>query len=60
MHVFINNATKDVFKAGEQIKTLSNFLETLQKLADANDPIQEFYNGSIARDIVKEFEANGG
>jgi gamma-glutamyltranspeptidase len=57
--VFVNTATNDVFKAGEQIRTQSALLATLRKLANANDPIAEFYNGSIANDFLKEFNAKG-
>lgn len=39
--------------------TRVEFLKTLEILADSNDPIHEFYNGTIAAKIVAEFRRNG-
>ncbi|KAH7726631.1 Protein C53D5.5 [Aphelenchoides avenae] len=57
---FINPKTKRVYKVGEQIKTRSNFMETLKVLASAEDPVKEFYNGALTDKMVEEFKRNGG
>jgi hypothetical protein len=60
MHVFINNATNEPFRAGELITTRTQLLNTLRTLANSTDPINEFYiNGRIANDILNEFKNNG-
>ncbi|KAI6179523.1 hypothetical protein M3Y98_00619600 [Aphelenchoides besseyi] len=57
---FVNPQTNQLYKAGEQITTRVNFVETLQKLANASDPILEFYNGAMTEIMVNEFQHNGG
>ncbi|KAI6203633.1 Gamma-glutamyltransferase [Aphelenchoides besseyi] len=57
---FVNPQTNQVYKAGEQITTRNNFIETLKTLANANDPIFEFYNGTMTEKMVNEFQHNGG
>ena len=59
MHRFINPKTKQVFKVGEQIHTRDNLRQTLQRLADAEDPVQLFYRGEMMEEMVKEFQQHG-
>jgi gamma-glutamyltranspeptidase len=58
-HTFINPKTGRIYKAGEQITTMTNLIKTLQTLADAEDPVKEFYTGSLAKQIVDDFQKNG-
>lgn len=58
--IFVNAETNNIFSEGEQMNTRRAFLNTLIRLANATNPIDEFYNnGSIAAEIVSEFEKNG-
>lgn len=57
--IFVNPATGDLFKYGEIMKTRKTFMETLQILADSNDPIGLFYDGPLTARMVKEFQENG-
>ncbi|PAV57591.1 hypothetical protein WR25_03439 isoform B [Diploscapter pachys] len=60
MKDFINPQTGKVYERGEQITTRQNFLATLKKLQASKDPVQEFYNGSLARAFAQEFKQRGG
>lgn len=60
MRMFINPQTNRVFQPGEQIKTRQNLLETIRLLANSTNPIYDFYEGEIAKRVVKEFKTNGG
>uniref|UniRef100_A0A914VT90 Gamma-glutamyltranspeptidase 1 n=1 Tax=Plectus sambesii TaxID=2011161 RepID=A0A914VT90_9BILA len=60
LSIFINPKTGDVFKYGEIMKTRTQFMDTLQILADSKDPIGVFYDGPLTNRMVKEFEENGG
>uniref|UniRef100_A0A0N5ATI5 Gamma-glutamyltranspeptidase 1 n=1 Tax=Syphacia muris TaxID=451379 RepID=A0A0N5ATI5_9BILA len=53
---------KDVYKFGDIISNTLKFhySDTLGYLADAADPIQEFYNGQMTDLFLAEFEENGG
>ncbi|CAD5209413.1 unnamed protein product [Bursaphelenchus xylophilus] len=57
---FLNPQTGKVYKAGEQITTRFNLIETLETIAYAEDPVKEFYSGSLASSMVKEFREKGG
>jgi gamma-glutamyltranspeptidase/glutathione hydrolase/leukotriene-C4 hydrolase len=57
---YINPKTKQVYKVGEQIRTRDNFKRTLQRLADAEDPVELFYKGEMMKEMVKEFQEHGG
>ncbi|CAJ0929582.1 unnamed protein product, partial [Mesorhabditis belari] len=59
MREWINPKTNDTYKAGELLPR-PKLAATLQRLADAEDPIQLFYHGDMADSIAKEFEANNG
>lgn len=56
---YINPKTKQVYKVGEQIRTRDNFKRTLQRLADAEDPVELFYKGEMMKEMVKEFQEHG-
>lgn len=56
---FINPKTGKVFKVGEQIKTRDNLLRTLRILAEAEDPVKEFYAGNLTDAMVEEFKMHG-
>lgn len=55
---WINNETNHVYQFGDLIKRLE-LADTLEKIANAEDPIQLFYHGEMADIIVKEIQANG-
>lgn len=57
---FINPKTKKVYKVGEQITTRQSFIKTLEILADAEDPVKEFYSGQLMKQMVDEFKQNKG
>ncbi|KAL3111626.1 hypothetical protein niasHT_016138 [Heterodera trifolii] len=57
---FVNPATGVVYKLGEQIKTRTNFINTLRGLATAADPAAFFYRSNLTRQMVDEFKRNGG
>ncbi|KAL3091694.1 hypothetical protein niasHT_024276 [Heterodera trifolii] len=58
---FINPATGDLYKEGEQMRD-GILAETLKRLALSHEPLQLFYsaNGEIAKIIADEFANNGG
>lgn len=60
MKEFVNPATGRVYRAGEQIKTRKNLAETFRRLANSTDPIKEFYEGPMAKQMVEEFKKYGG
>ncbi|EPB70037.1 putative gamma-glutamyltransferase [Ancylostoma ceylanicum] len=60
MKDFINPKTGNVYRNGEQIKTRNSFLNTLRRLANTSNPIQEFYEGEMAREMASEFKRFGG
>ncbi|XP_033217488.1 glutathione hydrolase 1 proenzyme-like isoform X2 [Belonocnema kinseyi] len=58
--ILINPATKNLYKVGDRIRR-PRLAETLEKLSASNGiGVQEFYNGSIARDLVREIKAFKG
>ena len=57
---FINPKTGNVYKEGEQIVSRKPFLEALKALANAEDPVKLFYNGTLTEQFVKEFKKHGG
>jgi hypothetical protein len=60
MSVFVNPITNELFGEGEQMTTRQTFMNTLIRLANATNPVDEFYNnGSTAIAIIKEFQNNG-
>ncbi|CAB3408858.1 unnamed protein product [Caenorhabditis bovis] len=60
MKQFVNPKTGKVYMPGEQIQTRKNLLETFKRLANSSDPIAEFYDGKMSREMVAEFRRNGG
>ncbi|KIH57389.1 hypothetical protein ANCDUO_12421 [Ancylostoma duodenale] len=60
MKEFINPKTGNVYSTGEQIKTRKSLLNTLRRLANASNPLQEFYEGEMAREMASEFQRYGG
>ncbi|RCN28017.1 gamma-glutamyltranspeptidase [Ancylostoma caninum] len=60
MREFINPKTGNVYRTGEQIKTRKSLLNTLRRLANASNPLQEFYEGEMAREMASEFQRYGG
>uniref|UniRef100_A0A7E4VNC5 Gamma-glutamyltranspeptidase 1 n=1 Tax=Panagrellus redivivus TaxID=6233 RepID=A0A7E4VNC5_PANRE len=60
MKEFINPDTGKVYKVGEQIKTRSQLAKTLEKLANAPDPVELFYRGELADQFVAEFKQHKG
>ncbi|KHJ97058.1 gamma-glutamyltranspeptidase [Oesophagostomum dentatum] len=60
MKAFINPKTGKVYRAGEQIKTRTLLLKTLRRLSNSSNPIQEFYEGDMAREMAAEFKRYGG
>ncbi|CAD5206532.1 unnamed protein product [Bursaphelenchus okinawaensis] len=57
---FINPQTGNIYKAGEQITTRTNLIRTLETISRSSNPLYEFYHGSLAESMVKEFQRNGG
>ncbi|KAF8386112.1 hypothetical protein PRIPAC_75254 [Pristionchus pacificus] len=57
--MFMNPATKRFYKEGE-IMRRPKLAKTLQRLADAKDPVVLFYEGDMADTIIKEIQENGG
>ncbi|EYB82318.1 hypothetical protein Y032_0362g3503 [Ancylostoma ceylanicum] len=60
MGEFINPKTGKVYRTGEQIKTRKSLLNTLRRLANTSNPLQEFYEGEMAREMASEFKRFGG
>ncbi|CAJ0559731.1 unnamed protein product, partial [Mesorhabditis spiculigera] len=60
MRPFINPATGNVYRKGEQIKTRTALLETMRTLANAADPVKAFYDSEMTQKMVNEFQRNGG
>ncbi len=73
MKGLVNPKTGTVYVRGEQIKTRSSSIESLLctgdcrtvfrdfliGLANADDPVQYFYNSSVTATMVDEFQRNG-
>uniref|UniRef100_A0A915E890 Gamma-glutamyltranspeptidase 1 n=1 Tax=Ditylenchus dipsaci TaxID=166011 RepID=A0A915E890_9BILA len=57
---FVNPETGHIYKLGEQIKTRENFIETLKILSKSKDPVKEFYQGQLTKNMVDEFKQYGG
>ncbi|KAI6182067.1 Gamma-glutamyltransferase [Aphelenchoides bicaudatus] len=57
---FINPETGHIYKPGEQITTMKSLKKTLEILANATDPVEVFYKGELAKQMVKEFKQHGG
>lgn len=55
---FINEKTGTVFEEGEIMKR-EQLAVTLEKLANSNDPVQLFYNGEIADEILRDMKTYG-
>ncbi|CAD6192643.1 unnamed protein product [Caenorhabditis auriculariae] len=57
--LFTNPLTGDYYKTGDIIvnKALAKTLETI---ADAENPVELFYKGEFAKELVMEMEMNGG
>ncbi|VDM79788.1 unnamed protein product [Strongylus vulgaris] len=60
MKAFINPKTGQVYRAGEQITTRTKLMNTLRRLANTTDPLQEFYKGAMAQEMASEFQRYGG
>ncbi|VDO64075.1 unnamed protein product [Heligmosomoides polygyrus] len=60
MKEFLNPATGKVYGVGEQIKTRTLLLRTLRHLANSTNPVQDFYEGDMAREMAGEFQRFGG
>ncbi|KAI6210862.1 hypothetical protein M3Y96_00372900 [Aphelenchoides besseyi] len=59
MHGWINKETDRVYQFGDVIKR-TELADTLEMIADAEDPVELFYHGDMADVIVKEIQENGG
>ncbi|CAG9537702.1 unnamed protein product [Cercopithifilaria johnstoni] len=59
MASWINNNTDKVYVAGDIIKR-SELGNTLERLALSSDPVELFYRGDIAKELVREIQDNGG
>lgn len=55
---WINNKTDRVYQFGDVIKR-TELANTLEKIANSQNPIELFYHGEMADIIVKEIQANG-
>ncbi|KRX68156.1 Gamma-glutamyltranspeptidase 1 [Trichinella britovi] len=59
LKIFINPETNGAYKAGEVMRR-PELADALEQLANAADPVQLFYNGTMAKDMVEEFKQMGG
>ncbi|KAJ8680735.1 hypothetical protein QAD02_016522 [Eretmocerus hayati] len=59
--ILIDPGTKKLYKEGDRVKR-PKLAHTLRKLAEygADGSVQEFYNGIMAKDLVKEIRERGG
>ncbi|CAI2352296.1 unnamed protein product [Caenorhabditis sp. 36 PRJEB53466] len=58
-NLYTSKITGEFYKLGEIVANYP-LAKLLKVIAQASDPVQLFYNGSIADGIVREMEANGG
>uniref|UniRef100_A0A914IDE2 Gamma-glutamyltransferase n=1 Tax=Globodera rostochiensis TaxID=31243 RepID=A0A914IDE2_GLORO len=58
MKSWINQRTNKLYEFGDLIKR-PELAKTLERLAAADDPIELFYEGEMADEIVEEMERNG-
>ncbi|KAK6013706.1 gamma-glutamyltranspeptidase, partial [Ostertagia ostertagi] len=59
MKAWINPLTNSTYRAGDLLPRLK-LAETLEKLANSNDPVKLFYRGEMAETIAKEMAEGGG
>uniref|UniRef100_A0A0N4ZWH7 Gamma-glutamyltranspeptidase 1 n=1 Tax=Parastrongyloides trichosuri TaxID=131310 RepID=A0A0N4ZWH7_PARTI len=59
MKGWLNPKTNKVYEHGDVIKRLE-LANTLEMIANSNDPVDLFYHGEIADIMVKEIQENGG
>ncbi|CAJ0581855.1 unnamed protein product, partial [Mesorhabditis spiculigera] len=59
MKTWINPKTGNLYQTGE-VLFRPKLAATLKTLAQAVNPVQEFYHGTMAKTISKEFAENGG
>ncbi|GMS78843.1 hypothetical protein PENTCL1PPCAC_1018, partial [Pristionchus entomophagus] len=59
LKLWINPATNETYKEGDRMPRI-RLLNTLKKIAAADDPAHLFYNGEYAEVIDREMRANGG
>ncbi|PIO74808.1 putative gamma-glutamyltransferase [Teladorsagia circumcincta] len=59
MKAWINPATNSTYRAGDLLPRLK-LAQTLEKLANSNDPVKLFYRGEMADTIAKEMADGGG
>ncbi|KAE9551642.1 hypothetical protein FO519_005140 [Halicephalobus sp. NKZ332] len=58
-NAFTDSRTGRIYKEGDIIKR-QHLADTLEKLANATDPVQLFYKGEIAQKVADEFKKYGG
>lgn len=56
--IFKNPQTGEYAKENDTVKRLI-LADTMEKIANAPDPVQLFYNGPLAKTMVSEIQANG-
>ncbi|VDO77335.1 unnamed protein product [Haemonchus placei] len=57
--IFVDRVTGRVYEEGDIMKR-ERYGSTLQRLANASDPVDLFYKGDMAQTIAEEITSNGG